>query len=344
MTTTQVEASPQVALRAYPLIAPAVLSRTEAGYLNDNWLVIDIATSARYLLRRYVSVRDEDRVAFRISFQEHLLSCGFPTAPVLRTNEGQRFVSLGGAFWALFDFVDGREYDFASRAQAFEAGRGLAQFEAIAAGYSGPVVEPPVVDVGTWPGPVANHIRHSSMLTDEHEERLRALYTGPEYADDLAFFSEWRRAAAHAWPAERLSALPEAWLHCDYHGRNMLFQGDALAGLFDFDFVVRGTRAYDVGRGVFSFGRESRGLTNLRMEFCRAFLEGFESEQQLTDEERRSLAYMAVLNWVPETPFDAARHGEHEDAGARFRWCVKAIRVIRAEMNRLAPAFGWDAI
>jgi hypothetical protein len=60
MTITQVGASPQAALRAYPLIAPAVLSRTEAGYINNNWLIIDIATSARYLLRRYVSVRDED--------------------------------------------------------------------------------------------------------------------------------------------------------------------------------------------------------------------------------------------------------------------------------------------
>jgi Ser/Thr protein kinase RdoA (MazF antagonist) len=182
------------------------------------------------------------------------------------------------------------------------------------------------------------------MLSDEHAERLRTRYTGPAYADGLAFFSSWRRQALQAWPVERISALPESWLHCDYHGRNMVFQEDTLAGLFDFDFIVRGPRAYDVSRALFVFARERRGSNTMRREFARAFLDGFESEQPLTAEERRSLPYMAVLNWVPDTPFDASRHGADEDPGARFQHCIHMMRTTQAEMRKLAAEFGWETM
>lgn len=342
MTFGTVEASPEAALRHYALEAPTVLARNDAGFINDNWLVAD-ASGERYVLRAYRRVRDPQRIAFQLAFQEHLLANGFPTAPVVGTRTGEPFASVEGVHWALFGLVEGHEFDFSSVAQAREAGRRLTQFEAVAAGYSGPVVDPPVIEVATWLAPVSSHVWRASMLTDRHEERLRELHAGPEYADDLAFFGQWRREAAQTWPVDRLSALPDAWLHCDYHGRNMVFQGDDLAGLFDFDFVARGPRTYDVARGLFNFGRERRGATNLRKEFCRAFLEGFEAEQPLTEEERRSLPYMAVLNWVPDAAFDAARQREPGDSGvgARLQFAVRMMRAIQAEMHRLAPQFGW---
>lgn len=341
--TTATAPDIQAVLRDYPLLAPAVLPRTEAGYINDNRVIIDVATSARYLLRSYSSIRDEDRLRFQLSFQEHLRASGFPVAPIVRTKGGDAFTKQNGTYWALFGFVDGYEYDFASLAQTHEAGRRLAQFSVVANSYCGPAVEP-YFDSSLWSAPLSTHISRAIMLSDDHEARLTARYSDPKYVDDLDFFSRWRCEARQVWPPERLSALPVSWLHCDYHGRNMVFLGDGLAALLDFDFVVRGPRAYDVGRALFVFARERRGSTTLRPEFCRAFLEGFESEQPLTDEELRSLAYMAVLNWVPDTPFDAARHGADEDAGTRFRHCIQMMRTTQDQMRRLAPEFGWETI
>lgn len=343
MTSVTSQTAPLIALGFYPISEPAILRRIDSSFINDNWLVADGVTGARYVLRRYLRIPNVERMAFQLSFQEHLYASSFPTAPVVRTNDGDLFAAIDGSCWALCGFIDGLIYDFASLPQAREAGKRLAQFEAVAADYGGPVVEPPVDDVATWPGSVSSRIRLSSMLSDDHEERLRERYSGPEYADDLAFFSTWRRNAARAWPVDCLSALPDGWLHGDYHGRNMVFQGDAFAGLFDFDSVARGPRGYEVGRAVYNFGREHRDSTNLRPEFCRAFLEGFEREQPLADEERRSLAYMTVLNWVPDTPFDAARH-QDKDAGARFSFVMRMMRAVHAELHRLAPEFGWDAI
>lgn len=345
MTPETAEARALGVLRSYPLREPVVAGKHEAGFMNDNWLVADRATGERYVLRSYQRVRDTRRIAFQLAFQEHLLAGGFPTAPVVRTREGRSLAVVDGLHWSLFGLVEGQEFDF-SPAQAREAGRRLAQFEAVAAGYAGPLVEPPAVEVATWLAPVSSHVWRSDMLSDEHEQRLRQLNPGTEFADDVDCFGAWRRDAAQAWPPERVAALPEAWLHGDYHGRNMAFQGNELAGLFDFDFVTRGPRVFDISRGIFNFGREYRGSKTLREDACRAFLDGFESLAPLSDEERRSLSFMAVLNWIPDAAFDAVRAQEPGDAGAgsRLQFAVDQMRAIQSEMRRLAPVFGWEDV
>ena len=120
----------------------------------------------------------------------------------------------------------------------------------------------------------------------------------------------------------------------------MVFQGDELTGLFDFDFLTHGPRTFDVSHALFNFGREQRGSTVLREGFCRAFLEGFESLQTLSSEERQALPFMAALNWVPDAAFYAARRKETDDPdiGKWLQFAVLMMRSIEAEMRRLAPA------
>ncbi len=334
---------PTAVLSCYPLQAPVVLRRDDVGIINDNWLVTDSASGRKYVLRDYRRVTDAACIAFQIAFQEHLLTSGFPTAPVVRTNDGELFASVGGLHWALFGFVEGEPFDFASLPQAREAGRGLARFEAVAASYAGPVVAPPVTETRFGPAPVSSYVWRTSVLAVEQEQRLRELFAGKGFDEELGFFNRWRRNASATWPRERLEALPQAWLHCDYHGRNMVFQGDELAGVFDFDYVMRGPRTFDVARGIVKFAREQRGSTTLREDFCRAFLDGYESLQPLSEEEREALPFMAVLNRVPDATFYATRWAEADDPGMgkRLQHDVRRMRALQAEMRRLAPQFGW---
>ena len=334
-------------LRRYPLDAPVVVGKHEAGIINDNWRVA-ASSGNEYLLRGYRRVLDPDRVMFQLLFQESLRQQGFPTAAVIRTSTGDAFAIVEGVPWALFANVEGKEFDFASLAQAAEAGRRLAQFQTVAAGYDGPVapVVPGEVDFADMLAPVSSHMWRNSILAEEHDERLRQIFPGPQFEPELAFFRRWRRRATAVWPRERLAPLPQSWLHCDYHGRNMVFRGHGMVGLFDFDFVTRGPRVYDPARGIFNFGREKRGSTTLRDEFCRAFIEGYEGEAPLSHEEHEALPFMAVLNWAPEAGFYALRlvdEGE-ERIVRRLQHDVKMMRVVEAEMQRLAPAFGWKVV
>jgi Ser/Thr protein kinase RdoA (MazF antagonist) len=346
MTPRKQGPDPEAALRHYPLQAPVVLRRDDVGIINDNWLVSDSASGRTYVLRDYRRVTASARIAFQIVFQQHLLASGFPTAPVVRTNGGELYASVGGLYWTLFGFVEGEPFDYASLPQAREAGKGLARFEAVAANYTGPVVAPPLTETRFGRAPVSSYVWRTSVLAVEQEQHLCELFAGQGFDEELGFLSRWRRNASETWPRERLDALPQAWLHCDYHGRNMVFQGDGLAGLFDFDYVTRGPRTLDVGRGIVKFAREQRGSTILREEFCRAFLDGYESLQPLSEEERKALPFMAILNRVPDATFYAARLEEAGDPGIgkRLQHDVKRMRATQAEMQRLAPRFGWEAI
>ena len=341
------EPKPLAALGHYPLQEPLILDRDEVGIINDNWLVTDGA-GRRYMLRAYRRVRDTNRIAFQLAFQEHLFAAGFPTAPIIRTRDGETSAFVEGSHWALCGFVEGQVYDFDRTVQSHEAGKRLAQFEAVAATFAGTVVAPPMESVNSrnWLAPVSSHVWRTSALSDEHEKRLRELYAESEFQDELSFLSRWRREAVETWPLERLAALPHAWLHCDYHGRNMVFEDDELVGLFDFDFITQGPRTFDIGRALFNFGRERPGSTVLREEFCRAFLEGYESEQPLTNEERAALPFMAVFNWVPDAAFNAARQLEPGDPGpgTRLQAEVRMMRAMQSEMRRLAPRFGWNEL
>ncbi|MEX2245121.1 MAG: phosphotransferase [Dehalococcoidia bacterium] len=339
--TTELDA--RAALGCYALSDPAVAGLTAGGFINDSWIVAD--AGERYVLRAYRRAPEASRIAFQLAFQEHLLTSGFPTAPIIKSRSGEASASSSGLYWTLFGLVAGQGFDFSSLDQAREAGARLAEFEAVAAGYAGPVVAPPMEQVAprNWLAPVSSHVWRTSMLDEEQEGRLRELFAGEGFEEELEFFSQWHRAAAAVWTSERLTALPQAWLHGDYHGLNMVFQGDEMVGLFDFDFVTRGPRVFDVSRGLFNFGRERRGSTTLREPFCRAFLDGYESLAPLSEEERRALPFMAVLNWVPDASFYAARMREADapDIGDRLRQAVRVMRAIQSEMRRLAPRFGW---
>jgi Ser/Thr protein kinase RdoA (MazF antagonist) len=333
-------------LDSYPLERPVVLHRDDVGVINDNWLVED-AAGTRYVLRAYRRVRDPARIAFQLAFQEHLWGAGFATAPVVQTREGAPYAEDGGLYWALFGFVDGVEFDFQRLEQAREAGARLAQFQALAESFAGPVADPPTEVVGpaNWSAPVSSHVWRTSILDEEHEVRLRELLGDGSHDDGLTYYSRWRREAASAWPLDRLAALPVSWLHCDYHGRNMLFQQDRLVGLFDFDFLARGPRTFDLGRAVFNFGRESRGSVTLRDGFVEALMAGFVNAAALTAEERRAMPFMAVANWVPDAAFYLARSGEPGDPGlsVRFNRDIVVMRAVEQEVRRLAPRLGWGA-
>ncbi len=339
--------SAEAVLRHYRLDATSITGRHEAGIINENLLVVD-GDGKRYLLRGYRRVRDLERVLFQLRFQEHLRGEGFPTAAVVETHDGGLVVAEGGIPWSLHEFVEGDEFDFARLPQAAEAGIRLAEFHAVSATYEGPLA--PVTE-GEWDfskmlDPVSGHVGHHSVLSEEHDERLRRLFPEPEFEPDLEFFADWRRRAAAKWPLQRLAALQHSWLHCDYHGRNMVFRRDEMAGLFDFDYVTRGPRTFDVARGLFNFGRERRGSRTLREKFCRAFVDGYESAAPLTGEERKALGFMAALNWAPDAGFYSLRRPEEgkEGIARRLRADVGMMRAIHPELARLAPSFGWDVV
>ncbi len=314
-------------LSHYPLGNTRVLDVLTTSKRNDNFLVED-ASLSRYVLRRYRRNNQEDRVRFQLDFQEHLEDSGFPTSKIIKTISDDMVVVKDGSPWALFTFIEGKEYDFSRIQQVTEAARRLAQFHTVAESFQCPEV------------PIDINWRHDWWTETEREiDALGEFFAGLGVEHELAYLREYVAELVDEYPLERKASLRLAWLHGDYHGRNMVFVGDEMRGLFDFDDVYRGFRIADVARALFMFGRQYRGSNTIRPDIARPFLEEYARNTGLGQEELATLPAFAVIDGIPSAPYFTILQKEGEDPVSYLRSFVDTMRTRRSEMKRLEPLF-----
>jgi len=314
-------------LAQYPLPNTGVVGVHEASKRNDNLLVED-SSGHKYILRRYRRNSQEARVRFQLSFQQHLVSSGFPTSEIVETISGDVLVIEEDTPWALFTFIEGTEYDFSRVEQAVEAARRLAQFHSITDNFTDEEV---VLDISRMP----------DWWTGAGKEidALEEFFTGMGVEDELACIREYVAELVDKWPAERNAKLRSAWVHGDYHGRNMVFVNDEVRGLFDFDVIRRGFRIEDISLALFMFGREYRGSRTIRPDVAQAFLEEYRRDAELGPDELEALPIISVLERVPVAPYYEMIRRGGEDPIPFLRDHVETMRTMRSEMKRIESIF-----
>jgi len=313
------------ALARYPLLSPRPAGSLPASTRNDNLLVQD-AAGGTYVLRRYRRNPSSERMEFQLRLQQHLFRHGLPTSRVIETDGGKRFVCSGDGFWALFTFVPGTEYDFQSEGQVRQAATWLARFHVGCEGFRGAEAAGETIpDVRRW------------WLEGEAElVGLEAMFRDDGVDAELSYLRRWRSRLIRKWPLAALDALPRAWVHGDYHGRNVLFADDRLVGMFDFDVVHRGFRTEDVAMALFTFGRPHRHSRRIRPGTALAFLDEYVSRVGLTKLERRALPMMASLVQARTAARYAVRLRDGEDIVRAFRAHVGRMRSLPSQVASLA--------
>ena len=267
-------------LAQYPLRSPRVVELLEASVRNDNFLVED-GDGRRYILRRYRRNPDRARMVFQLRFQEELHRLDFPTSGIIESTSADNLVASAAGAWVLFSYVEGSEYDFANMGQVAEAGRRLAQFHTLTAAIE---LDAPRLDINP-------DVRRWWTHGEDDLAALEAMFRDDAVGEEIAFLRRWRASLLRDWPLARLDALPKGWVHSDFHGRNMVFAGDELAGLFDFDPLHRGFWVEDLGHALFMFARERRGSTHIRPDAARLFLDSYGAVRPLSGEERAAIPY-----------------------------------------------------
>ena len=123
----------------------------------------------------------------------------------------------------------------------------------------------------------------------------------------------------------------------------MVFDGDELRGLFDFDVLGWGARVLDLSLGFFMFGRERRGSRRVRPSVGRLFLDEYSRYGPIPLEELAAVPAFVVLNFAPTAAWLEYRR---RDVGAEptelLRDSVAYMQELETEMARLAPEFGWS--
>lgn len=231
------------ALARWPLSRPRLVGQLPGNARNINLLIED-SGGARYVLR---GCRRNPRWD-RIDFQDHLRRHGIPAPQVVLGQTGERYVEDGpGSLWVMSRFVEGHHYQYDSPVQLGHMARCLADIHAAGSGFTAsPVQDETIPDLLRW-------------WTHGEEEiaGLRAMFAGAGVEAELGFLDDWRQALIGDLPLPVVEALPRAWLHGDFHPRNVIVADDQVRAVLDFDVVHRGFRLEDIAYVLFRFGRPS---------------------------------------------------------------------------------------
>ena len=230
-----------------------------------------------------------DRIRFQLDFQDHLRCRGIPAAEVVVTETGDRYVVTDAAsLWVLFRFVQGNAYRYGNRAQLENAARCLSDIHGAAADFTAAPVED----------------------------------------DTIPDLRRWWNTLTRDLPLALVDGLPSGWLHADFHGQNIVFAGDRVRGVFDFDVVHRGWRLEDIAYAMFCFCREDRASTVIRADASRAFLEPF----GLTGLERKALPRFVVATQARTSSRYRVREREGADPAQVLRTHVARMRALCASL------------
>lgn len=246
------------------------------------------STAGRFMLkRRGFSHGDENTVKFGHRLQHALIASHFPLPSLIGSkDDGKSMVRVRGRSYELFRYIEAERYR-ATQEQTRQAGYTLGLFHSIAKS-----VDP----IGV---PHANTYHNNPQVA---ERLLLIADRVPALAPVSRTLAEQYEHAAATVEATGLPSWPAHVIHGDWHAGNLLFDGENLIGVVDYDTARSGQRALDIGAAALQFSIISNAPspTDWAAEIdearFRAFIGGYES---LESERPGAIISKAELEILP---------------------------------------------
>lgn len=199
----------------------------------------------RYLVKRRARGGDDpSRVALSHDLQLFLHAKGFPTPAIIGTRHGNNSMTqIGARVYEVFTFVEGEGFD-RTPGPCEDAGRQLRALHLHVRDYT-----------PKWPVPAWSRAQPERTMRELGTIARRGL--APRDTRQLAD----RLARINADTAgETLRATEAQMLHGDWHPGNMVFHGNTVAAVLDFDAARLGPRLLDIASGSLQFSMTRVGL------------------------------------------------------------------------------------
>lgn len=192
------------------------------------------AGGRRLILKRYHAWLDEDAVRYEHSVLAHLAEQRFPVAVPLPAEDGVRFVLLDDARWALFPALEGQHaagQDWMWRMT--KAGATLAALHQDLRGFA--------------PDGRPDRAWDAWSLERLDEMLARWPHLSP-LAIDLV--TSVRNHLAEHFFGGTYESLPRTIVHGEFAGTNILWRGEAVTGVLDWERAHSDTPLYDFATGI----------------------------------------------------------------------------------------------
>ena len=306
-------------------------------------LVVIAQDQQTYLLKRRARGRDDpQKVAFCHGIQMHLAQRQFPLPHLIGTRvDNNSMLKYGGATYELFEYIQGDGYDQSLEATT-EAGRTLALFHKLLADHR-PKFKP---SRGSYHASksvsnACNAIPTTLQKTEPQADRQ-------EITRLTQFLHQAYKAAARTVHAEGLNQWPVGIAHSDWHPGNILFRGQRVVAVIDYDAARLQQRIVDVANGALQFSiigggdDPKRWPDYLDESRFKRFLRGYDSvpDAVLSRAELRVLPWLMIEALIAESVIPIAATGTFARLpGGRFLPMVqRKVRWVQDNVDKLIAA------
>lgn len=226
--------------------------RTPHGRTNVSHFVT--TDRGRFVVRVSNGRKTEESMAWEFALLEHLVGRGYPAPRIVPTGEGRPWAWVGGSLCSVTERIPGDFPDTGNPVHRHEMMRALAWFHREARDLPEGARPPARSRVPILPA--------GAGLLAEVEMLVAELVSAP----DLVRFRRSREALEPAFRASAALAggavLPDMITHGSFGYTAVLFEGDRLTGVLDFERAARELRALDLAYTLRALARSpgARGV------------------------------------------------------------------------------------
>ena len=319
-------------LACYRLGELKAAHRIERGFVNENW---DVETSqGRYFLKRrhsHLQQLHAPVVALAVIRAQHALMArlrqrGFPAPAVVPTANGETLHVEGGEFYEVQEYIAGEPYDHTRPAHLAEAAVTLGRYHACVQGFAPRALR----NLGELYTPATLKANLSKLVeawslqlpTSNFQPPTSNLQQLEAHAADLA--ARFAQAPAHG-------TLPHVIIHGDYYAGNLLFEGDRIVGVVDYDKARWQARVVELAEALIYFASPRPGHLRhlvyhgfLQWEPFACFLRHYARVIVPEDNEIRTLPDYICCIWL------SISLQQLWEKGARPAWACEALHEVLA--------------
>lgn len=261
------------------------------GYVNET-VFID-TDRGRFVLRRNSRRFSKDDQSYRHSLVAWLAEEHLPVPPFIPTRNGETLCEMNGDYYEITPFIHGGDFDFNQMEQVSSVGATLGAYHKAIEGFRRPQQQcAPRYDI------------HGVLALTE--KLLQQDMMG-----DLQEYLKWydtRAMEARAILSHTVyQALPQLVIHGDMHRENVLFRGNKVVALIDFDQITWDARLVDLVDALVAFATSTERLPHMMwgmftgpLDEKRAWslIEAYARVTPLTEAELAVLPTMLELLWL----------------------------------------------
>lgn len=234
-------------LSAYGLGTLVAARRIQRGYVDENWLAE--TEQGRYFVKRRHPRRCQPSAV--IQAQHDLISrlrqSGFPAPKLIPTAAGQSFLVLDREVYEVGEYIEGELFDSDRPEHLAAAAQMLGRYHRAVEGFAPPAL-----------------MRQGPLYSPESAHAgLTRLCEAWQVGADPALASCARELEAQADDlAERFGGhgpLPHLIIHGDYYSGNLLFEGDCIIGVVDYDKASWQSRVAELAEALIYFASPRPG-------------------------------------------------------------------------------------